>query len=84
MVCIIKLKKIGKTNNFSGNIRDKKVTILSLSKCDLGFWFESYELDWDYWQAQEDRFRNHITQSEIFDKQEIQKNIFNQGELHEN
>lgn len=38
---------------------------------DLGFDFEGCELDPDYWQAQEERFKNHVAQPEIFDKQEI-------------
>ena len=48
---------------------------------DLGFDFEGCELDPDYWQAQEDRFKTHINQPEIFDKQEIQEHIYNQENL---
>lgn len=33
---------------------------------DMGFDFTGCELDKDYWQAQEDRFNNHIQQNELF------------------
>ena len=48
---------------------------------DMGFWFEGCEIDKDYWQAQEERFQNHIAQPEIFDKQEIQENIFQEQKI---
>jgi len=48
---------------------------------DLGFDFVGCELDPDYWQAQEERFQNHISQPEIFDTQEIQEGIFSQENL---
>lgn len=38
---------------------------------DLGFDFEGCELDADYWQAQEERYKNHIAQPEIFETKEI-------------
>ena len=54
---------------------------LRIACYDLGFWFEGCELDKDYWQAQEERFQNHIAQPEIFDKQEIQENIFQEQKI---
>jgi DNA modification methylase len=33
---------------------------------DMGFDFEGCELDADYWQAQEDRYKKHIQQGELF------------------
>ena len=48
---------------------------------DLNIKYEGCELDKDYWQAQEERFQNHIAQPEIFDKQEIQKNIFQEQKI---
>ena len=43
---------------------------------DLGFDFTGCEIDPDYWQAQEERFKNHIANRELFDKQEIQDLIY--------
>jgi site-specific DNA-methyltransferase (adenine-specific) len=43
---------------------------------DLGFDFEGCELDPDYYEAQEKRFQNHIAQSELFGKDEIQDLVF--------
>jgi site-specific DNA-methyltransferase (adenine-specific) len=43
---------------------------------DMGFDFTGCENDPDYWQAQEERFKNHIGQSELFDTKEIQQEIF--------
>lgn len=34
---------------------------------DLGFDFTGYELDADYFNAQEERFQNHISQARLFD-----------------
>jgi site-specific DNA-methyltransferase (adenine-specific) len=48
---------------------------------DLGFDFTGCELDPDYHRDQEERFQNHIANPELFDKQEIQENIFQQGVL---
>jgi len=45
---------------------------------DLGFDFEGCEIDADYWQAQEDRYNNHIKQSELFGTDEIQDLIYNE------
>lgn len=33
---------------------------------DLGFDFTGYELDFDYWTAQEERFARHIAQGKLF------------------
>ena len=38
---------------------------------DCGFDFVGYEIDKDYWQAQEDRFNAHKSQDELFDKTEM-------------
>ena len=43
---------------------------------DMGFDFEGCELDSDYWQAQEDRYNNHIQQTDLFGKDEIQELIY--------
>lgn len=51
---------------------------------DMGFDFVGCELDSDYWQAQEDRYKNHIANRELFDVQEIQDNIFNQVRYYDN
>jgi len=34
---------------------------------DLGFDFTGFELDFDYWSAQEERFARHIAQAKLFD-----------------
>lgn len=39
---------------------------------DLGFDFEGCEIDEDYWTAQEERFKRHAAQAELFDTTEIQ------------
>jgi site-specific DNA-methyltransferase (adenine-specific) len=44
---------------------------------DMGFDFEGCELDADYWQAQEERYKIRVAQPEIFEKKEI----FEQGNL---
>ena len=43
---------------------------------DMGFDFEGCELDQDYWQAQEERYKNHISQQSLFNTEEIQDLIF--------
>jgi len=43
---------------------------------DLGFDHEGCEIDPDYWQAQEDRYNNHIQQGGLFGKDEIQKLVY--------
>ena len=47
----------------------------------MGFDFEGCELDKDYWQAQEERYKNHIAQQSLFDTEEIQSLVF--GEDHD-
>lgn len=48
---------------------------------DMGFDLVSCELDADYCRENEARFQNHIKQNELFKPEEIQKNIYTQGEL---
>lgn len=43
---------------------------------DLGFDFEGCEIDKDYWEAQESRYQNHIKQNELFEKEDIQKLVY--------
>jgi site-specific DNA-methyltransferase (adenine-specific) len=42
---------------------------------DLGFDFEGCEIDEDYWNAQEERYKNHVAQQELFS--------FNGGHIEE-
>lgn len=44
---------------------------------DMGFDFTGCELDPDYWKAQEDRYKNHIAQGELFPfvGGEVQENL---------
>jgi site-specific DNA-methyltransferase (adenine-specific) len=42
---------------------------------DLGFDFEGCEIDEDYWKAQEERYKRHIAQQELFS--------FNGGQIEE-
>ena len=46
---------------------------------DLGFDFEGCEIDPDYWQAQEDRYNNHIQQGGLFEKEEIQDLVYGEA-----
>lgn len=39
---------------------------------DLGFDFAGYELDKDYFDAQEERFKNHIAQAKLFEPQPVE------------
>lgn len=48
---------------------------------DMGFWFEGCELDPDYWQAQEDRFQNHIANRDLPGFGEEVKELIYQKEL---
>ena len=43
---------------------------------DLGFDFEGCELDADYWTAQENRYKAHISQGNLFDTAEIQTLVY--------
>lgn len=45
---------------------------------DLGFDFEGCELDQDYWQTQEERYKNHTAQQDLFEPEEYQELIFDQ------
>jgi len=46
---------------------------------DMGFDFVGCELDYDYWKAQEERYKNHIANQELIPPEEIQKAIWEQG-----
>ena len=48
---------------------------------DMGFDFVGCELDPEYWQAQEDRYKNHIAQGQLIRPEEIQEEIYREGEL---
>lgn len=43
---------------------------------DMGFDFEGCEIDKDYWQAQEKRFKNHIAQGDLFNSHDMQEAIY--------
>jgi site-specific DNA-methyltransferase (adenine-specific) len=43
---------------------------------DMGFDFEGCEIDKDYWEAQEKRYQQHISQMELFSPEGIQKAIY--------
>ena len=47
---------------------------------DIGFDFEGCEIDKDYWQAQEERYKTHINQQDLFSGKELQESIM-QGVL---
>ena len=47
---------------------------------DMGFDFEGCEIDKDYWEAQEKRYQQHISQIELFSPKEIQEAVY-QGRL---
>lgn len=38
---------------------------------DMGFDFEGCEIDKDYWEAQEDRYKNHAMQGDLFSPRQI-------------
>ena len=44
---------------------------------DMGFDFEGCEKNRSHWQAQEDRYRNHVLQGDLFEPKELQKHIIN-------
>jgi len=44
---------------------------------DLGFDFEGCEIDEDYWRAQEERYKNHIAQADLFSAEETQRLVYN-------
>jgi len=43
---------------------------------DMGFDFTGCELDPEYWKSQEERFKNHTSQQELFEKDEMQELIY--------
>jgi site-specific DNA-methyltransferase (adenine-specific) len=43
---------------------------------DLGFDFEGCEIDEDYWKAQEERYKTHIAQADLFEIDEIQGLVY--------
>ena len=43
---------------------------------DMGFDFEGCEIDKDYWEAQEERYNQHIMQGDLFSREDIQKVIY--------
>lgn len=43
---------------------------------DMGFDFVGCEIDEDYWMAQEERFKNHTDQIDLFSGKELQEGIF--------
>ena len=47
---------------------------------DMGFDFTGCEIDKDYWQAQEERYKTHINQQDLFSGKELQESIM-QGVL---
>ena len=47
---------------------------------DMGFDFVGCEIDKDYWQAQEERYKTHINQQDLFSGKELQESIM-QGVL---
>ena len=48
---------------------------------DMGFDFEGCEIDKDYWEAQEARYKQHISQGDLFSKEEMQKAIYQDTQL---
>ncbi len=47
---------------------------------DMGFDFEGCEIDKDYWEAQEKRYNEYISQGDLFSPEVIQASVY-QGEL---
>jgi site-specific DNA-methyltransferase (adenine-specific) len=48
---------------------------------DMGFDFEGCEFDADYHAAQEKRFADYIAQQDLFDKKDIQAEIYKEKDL---
>ena len=48
---------------------------------DLGFDFEGCEIDKDYWEAQEARYKTHAAQGQLFAPAELTKETYRQEEL---
>lgn len=60
--------KLLDTHSGSGSFR--------IAAYDMGFDLDSCELDKDYFEANEKRFQNHISQNELFEKSEYQDIIY--------
>lgn len=54
---------------------------LRIACYDMGFDFVGCELDPDYWQSQEERFKNHVAQGSLFDTAEIRENIYREENI---
>lgn len=52
---------------------------LRIACYDMGFDFIGCELDYDYWQSQEERYKNYIANQELILPEEIQEAIWKQG-----
>lgn len=48
---------------------------------DMGFDFEGCEIDKDYWEAQEERYNTHISQQDLFSREELQEITYSDGVL---
>ena len=48
---------------------------------EMGFDFEGCEIDKDYWEAQEARYNQHISQGDLFSNEEMQKGIYQDTQL---
>ena len=49
---------------------------------NMGFYYQGCENDPNFWQGQEDRFKNHIANPELFEPETIHNHIYyDQGEL---
>ena len=48
---------------------------------EMGFDFVGCEIDKDYWEAQEARYKQHISQGDLFSKEETQKAIYQDTQL---
>jgi len=64
--------------NFGDRIFDSHVGSGSIRiAChDMGFDFEGCEIDKDYWEAQEERYNQHVMQGDLFSVEDIQKVIY--------
>jgi DNA modification methylase len=50
--------------------------IIRIACHDLGYDLEGCEKDYDYWKAQEERYKSHAAQGQLFDTKEIQGLIY--------
>lgn len=48
---------------------------------DMGFDFEGCEIDKDYWEAQEERYNQHVMQGDLFSGEDMQKEIYQEAFL---